>query len=132
MWVLLAVEARSCAGELEVRLQLGRQLVGCRAPLHSLGAGRRQKAAGTFGGAANCYTSKGRYPATSKQLGNLYAEVAAPMHVAVAMAIMFSVTGVMASGSVPLCDTVTVSSEHDGTACNVDVVHLLVYNPIVS
>jgi hypothetical protein len=50
-----------------VRLQLGRQLVGCRAPPHSLGAGRRQKAAGTFGGAANCYTSKGCYPATSKQ-----------------------------------------------------------------
>lgn len=36
------------------------------------------------------------------------------------------------NGSVPVRDTVTVSSEHDLTACNVDVVHLLVYNPIVS
>lgn len=35
-------------------------------------------------------------------------------------------------GAVPMRDTVTVNSEHDGTACNVDVVHLLVYNPIAS
>jgi hypothetical protein len=43
--VRLVVEALLCAGELEVRSQLGRHVVGCRAPPSSLGVLAVPKAA---------------------------------------------------------------------------------------